>query len=220
MDFEKALESVAREYRDEGYVVVTHPDADQLPGFAREFGVNILASRGEERVLVSVKRNRVELASDPTISRLAEIIKQQDGWRFDVVILEGASPANLVGSQEPSREQIEEILGEAERVASISARAAFVLAWSGLEAAMRRLGQGAGTGGRLGTQPLTLIRELYTSGQISPKVFRELEELRLKRTELVHGMEPPLVQPEWVHSLVTTARHLLTESEQIQAVAG
>jgi REase_AHJR-like len=220
MDFEKELESVAKDYRKEGYAVVTHPGSDQLPGFAKEFGADILATRGDENVLVQVKRNRVELEYDPTVLRLAEITKEHPGWRYDLVILEGGSPESRPGYKEPSTQQIEEILTDAERVTSVSPRAAFVLAWAGLEASMRRIAQRAGIGGRLGTQPLTLIRELYTSGRISPKVFRELEELRIKRTELVHGMEAPPVDAGWVRLLVDTARQFLAESDKMQAVAG
>lgn len=220
MNFEKELELVADDYRKEGYAVLTHPDADHLPEFAKEFGADILAARSDENVLIQVKRNRVEVGEDARVPRLAEIINGQHGWRFDLVILEGGSPESQQGNKEPSPEQIEQILLEAERVSSISPRAAFLLAWAGLEASMRRIAQRCGVGGKLGTQPLTLIRELYTSGRISPKGFRDLEELRIKRQELVHGLDPQAIQPGGVLTLVEMARTFLGETQKTQAVAG
>src|SRR5262249_36735372 len=159
---------------------------------------------------VQVKRNRAELAADPTTPHLAGIIEGQPGWRYDLVILEG-TPEVSPGHPEPSPDQIGSMLKEAEKVVGVSTGAAFLMAWAGLEASMRRLAQRAGIGGRPGTQTLTLIRELYSSGQISSPIFRHLEELRLKRTEIAHGLEPPAVDPEWVRSLVELARKFLAD---------
>jgi REase_AHJR-like len=219
MDFEKELERIADQYRGEGYVVRTHPDQDALPAFAAGFDVDLLATRRDGGVLVEVKRDRAELASDPEVSRQAAVTNAQPGWRYDLVVLE-PNHARRSGYREPSPEQIEQMLGEAERVAGLSPQAAFVLAWAGLEASMRRLGQRAGVGGWPGTQPPTLIRELYASGRISPDDFRRLEASRVLRTEVVHGLAPSATDAGRVQEVVGLARRLLAESEQLQTVAG
>jgi hypothetical protein len=181
MDFEKELERVAKQYEDEGYAVTIHPTAEKLPPFAKGFAVDLLATRARENVLVSVKRDRANLEADPKVSRQAEVTNAQPGWRYDVVILEPSVPRHRPEYREPSIEQIERMLAEAEQIDGVSPRAAFMLAWAGLEAAMRRVGQRAGIGGRIGTQPLTLVRELYASGQLSPEDFRVVTPFPFRR---------------------------------------
>jgi len=212
MDFETQLERIAEQYRNEGYLVITHPDSDHLPGFAADFGVDIVATRGDERVLVQVKQDRSALEADPNVPIRAGITNAQPGWKYDLVVLNQDDPIRrtLRDASEPSTDQIGQMLDEAERIGQLGTpRAAFVLAWAGLEAAMRRLAQRAGLNGKIGTQPLLLVRELYSSGYISPEDFRRLEETRMIRTEIVHGLAPPALDPGLVEYLIGLARQLL-----------
>src|SRR5262249_28733669 len=112
------------------------------------------------------------------------------------------------------------ILEEAERVQAVSPRAAFVLAWGALEAAMRRYAQRVGVNGKIGTKPLLMVRELYSQGYVSPDDFARLEATRRLRSEIVHGLAPPEVDAATVHAVVNLARRLLDESEKTQAAAG
>ncbi len=223
MDFDKELERIAQQYRNEGYAVLTHPGADHLPAFAADFGVDMLATRGDERLLVQVKKDRADLEDAPNIPQQAEITNAQPGWRYDLVVLEQDNPVRRIARMagEPTVEQIGQMLDEADRVLKVvTPRAAFALAWAGLEAAMRRTAQRSGLGGRIGTQPPILIRELYSSGRISPEEFRRLEAIRHLRTEIVHGLAPPAIDAGTVQSMIDLARRLLAESESMQPVAG
>jgi hypothetical protein len=47
----EAIERIAKQYRVEGYDVV-HPRGDQVPAFAADFEVDLLATRGNEGVIV------------------------------------------------------------------------------------------------------------------------------------------------------------------------
>jgi hypothetical protein len=222
MDFDKELERIACQYRNEGYSVVTHPAAETLPAFATHFGAEILATRADESVLVRVKRDRSSLETDSDLPRQADVTNAQPGWRYDLVVLEPDTSikraTRMVG--EPKAEQIGHTLDEAEQVLTVSPRAALVLAWGGLEAALRRTAQRAGVGSRSDTQPTTLVRELYATGRISPEDFRCLEATRLLRNEVVHGLGPPAVDVGLVQTIVGIARRHLAEAEGTQAVAG
>src|SRR5690348_16007155 len=44
----EAIERIADRYRDEGYDVIVHPRADQVPPFAAGFELDLLATRGNE----------------------------------------------------------------------------------------------------------------------------------------------------------------------------
>src|SRR5947209_95865 len=88
MDIEKALQEIAKSYEADGYLVITHPDNDHLPGFAKDFGIDLVASRGQERVAVQVKMKRSDLEKDPKLLEKADIIAKQPGWRLDLHLLE------------------------------------------------------------------------------------------------------------------------------------
>src|SRR4051794_31970211 len=92
-DYEAELAALAEEYRAEGYDVYPHPSGEQLPPFAAGFAVDLLVTKGKEKVLVQVKESRQELEKDAGTARLAELTAGQAGWRFDLVVL------NRVGSE-------------------------------------------------------------------------------------------------------------------------
>jgi hypothetical protein len=222
MDYEKELEQVAKQYRDEGYLVFTHPDADHLPNFAADFGVDLVATRGNDRVLVQVKHDRAALEADPNVPVRAGITNAQPGWRYDLVLLNRDNPIRRMirDAEEPSAEQIEQMLHEAETVLKANAlRAAFLLAWAGLEATMRQLAQRAGLNGKVGTQPLLLVRELYASGYISQEDFQRLEQTRRLRTEILHGLVPAVIDEGIVQYVISLARQLLAQSAAVRDVA-
>ena len=57
-------------------------------------------------------------------------------------------------------------------------RAALLLAWAALEAALRRTALRAGLQGRIGVQPSVLLRELFAAGKITEDEYQLLEHLR------------------------------------------
>jgi hypothetical protein len=222
MDSEKEVERIAEQYRDEGYVVVTHPDVDHLPEFAADFGVDLVATRGDGRVLVQVKQNRAAVEADPMIPVRAGITATQPGWRYDLVGLHEDDPNRraLKEAREPTREQIEQMLAEAEKVTKDGAlRSGFVVGWAGLEAAMRRAAQKGGVGGVIGTPPTTLLREVYASGYIPRDDCARVDEARRLRTEIVHGLASPGISSEAVYYLVRLARHFLALGDTVQAAS-
>ena len=51
-------------YLGQGYDVNVWPSPDQLPPFARDFKVEVVARRGTEGVLVAVRKDRDAVAAD------------------------------------------------------------------------------------------------------------------------------------------------------------
>jgi hypothetical protein len=222
MDIEKEVDGVAQQYRSEGYVVVTHPDADHLPEFAKDFGVDLLATRGDERVLVQVKEDRASLNADPSVSRLAEILSKQPEWRYDVIVLNGSDPIQRItrGAREPSNEEMERSLQHVESLLQAGdSRAALVFAWAALEAAMRQ----AASSVELytpRTNPAELISTLYGNGLLTREEFDVLRESYRVRTAIVHGLVSPSVAPDLVRAVVDVVRRLLTGKTDAKSVAG
>ena len=209
-----ALQKIAQRYRDEGYDVIVQPGVEDGPPFAAGFRPDIIATMGNERVLVEVKTNRVELSNDPSITRLAEIVNAQPGWRLDVVVLEPETAFERAaqGAAEPSDEQLDQILKAAEDLADRGySPYACVVAWGGLEAAMRRLRDEEELHGR--TTPAELMGALYGNGYLSREQFERLRESYKVRSQVVHGLVPPKVEPELVRHVTATARSLVRGEE-------
>jgi hypothetical protein len=121
MDFEQELRRVARVYTEQGYQVTLRPTAAQLPDFARDFKVEILARRGDGGVIASVKKNRGGMAADQEMPRYAEVTGEQPGWRYDFTILEAEPPGarEARGAQDFSGDDINKTLAEAEEMAHL-----------------------------------------------------------------------------------------------------
>lgn len=221
MDFEQELTRLADSYRNQGYLVVVRPGADQLPGFAKDFKVEILGRRGAENVLVAVKKNRDEFAADQNMARYAEILGQQPGWRFDIALLgPESSPAREFGTAtEPTELELSHELGEAERLSRMGfARSALVSAWAALEAAMRRRLRSLGTEVGWGSASREMLRELYSAGVLSPDEFRRIEQAAQTRNQIVHGFSSQLEDAGGaaaVDFLNAVTRRLVRESQPV-----
>lgn len=211
MNLEKDLNDLAAQYVDEGYTVQIHPSCDQLPPFARDFNVAIVARRGNEGVLVQVKKDRSDLEADAEVSKQADITHAQPHWRYDLVVLYAADPNRraLRGARGLAFEQIEQMLMEAETAAEHDApRAGFVLAWAALEAAMRRV-SGTARNGEQYTTAMELVRVLYSEGTLTRFEFDALSRNHGLRSEIVHGFVTPPVGAANVAGVVALARRLL-----------
>jgi hypothetical protein len=208
---QEALERVAQRYRDEGYDVIVHPQGEQVPPFLANFRLDLIATRGNEGIVVEIKTNRIDLSDDPDITRLAEIVNAQPGWRLDVVVLEPETAVEKAAQDatEPSDEQLFQILDAAEDIADNGyAPYACVVAWGGLEAVMRRVRDEVESYGR--TTPTELMRTLYGNGILSREQFEHLRDSYKIRSQVVHGLVPPKVDPELVRDITATARYLVS----------
>src|SRR5437016_4443038 len=96
MSIETELARVAEGYRLEGYAVTLRPEGAQLPAFPAAFHPDMIATKGNANVLVQVKESREDLQQDPDVSRMAEVINAQPGWRFDLVVLNGHAESEKV----------------------------------------------------------------------------------------------------------------------------
>lgn len=207
---QEALEKVAQRYRAEGYDVVVRPRTDSLPPFLAGFHPGLIATLGNESVVIEVKTNRIGLSNGSDITRLAEVVNGQPGWRLDVVVLEPETSVEKAAQDaaEPSDAQLFGILHAAEELADKGYTPyACVVAWAGVEAAMRRLQDETRLHGR--TTPVELMRTLYSNGFLSREQFDRLRDSFKVRSQVVHGLVPPKVDPEMVRSITATARDLL-----------
>jgi hypothetical protein len=210
----QAIEKIATQYREEGYDVVVDPRGGNVPSFLNGFQPDLIATRGNERIVVEIKANRVDLSTDPDVATLAQTVNSQSGWRLDVVILEQETPLERAAQEaaEPSDEQLAQILTTADELTDKGYTTyACMIAWAGLEAAMRRLRHDAESFGK--NTPNVLMRTLYGNGFLSREQFDRLKQSFEIRNQVAHGLVPPSVDPDLVHYVTATARSLVNGEE-------
>jgi hypothetical protein len=222
MTIEERLNHVAARYRSLGFKVVIRPGPDDLPPFAKDFKVEIVATSDKGNVLVVAKASASELQADQEVARYAEITDKQLGWRLDVFVLGPESPSlpEKRDAQEPTEEEIRRSIDDAERLLGAGFTAqSFLAAWATLESAMRRRLHAEGTQAGWGTSPRTLLNELFSAGAFNNSDFRDLEGLSQLRNVIVHGFSVPDFPPSAVEFLLGVARRLLTESPPAKKTA-
>jgi hypothetical protein len=128
-----------------------------------------------------------------------------------------STPVLLADEREPTIEQISEMFNEAEIAAMAGAkRAALLLAWAGLEASLRRAAFQAGRKGRVGTQPVVLLRELFAEGRLSPPDNVVIEHLRQMRMSTAHGLNPIEVPTNVVDHIREVSDKLLAATPELK----
>jgi uncharacterized protein YutE (UPF0331/DUF86 family) len=209
----------ARRYALDGYKVVTNPSSLDLPDFAKDFRVDMAATREDEGILVSVKKTRQDLSDDPEVKRYAAITEKHEGWRFDFIILESENPREreLQGAQEMAIDQIITTLERAETLAhGDTLYSAIIIAWSAFESAMRQYLRWSGQKAGWGISPRQMINELYSSGVFSTVEFQRILELSRLRNEIVHGFVPSTNDAEVVSFLIEITSRMLAEGRATQ----
>ena len=212
MSIEQHLNVVADRYRNLGFKVVVHPTAGDLPPFATDFKVEILATKDSGSVLAVAKASPSELQADQDVARYSEVIVKHPNWRLDVFVLGPDTPAApaMAEAREPTDEDIRLAASDAERMLKEGfVRPAFVTAWAALEAAMRRRLVASGGKAAYGISPRTILNELFSVGIFSNSVFRDLEGLFQLRNVIVHGFAVPPFPTSAVEFLIRTTSQLL-----------
>ena len=215
MDFEQQLEQVAESYQAQGYQVKVRPGPDDLPTFAKDFHVEILAKRGDGNVLTSAKATPSEFQADTNLSRYAEVLGKQPGWRYDLLVL-GPDPRPALetrDAKDSSEEEIVRLLDDVDRIRKAGFTApAFIAAWAALESAMRHILHRRNLVVGEEFAPRSMLSVLLSSGILDYGDSKDLEYLFQLRNMMVHGYSAPVPEPEDVQFLSEIVRRLLPEA--------
>ena len=195
----------AEDYRNKGYEVLQETLLDFLPGFRADL---IVRKDGNAKV-IEVKR-RASLAANPKIRELAQIIESKPGWSFELLLV--GEPEKLdspEGAQSLERKGVLQRIGEAEQAfeAGLSV-AAFVLAWSALEAATRLLITEQGVSNSDITKPAFVLEQAVSLGVISREEYGNLTQMQKYRNAIVHGFSLNDFDDVLVTELIETVRSL------------
>ena len=174
----------AEEYRNKGYTVSVEAPLDFLPGYRAD-----LIVQKDDQVKVIEVKTRASLAASSGMDELARVIDSKPGWSFELLLV--AEPEKLdppEDAQSFEREHILERLEDAEAILTTGhVEAAFLLAWSACEAALRlAIADEEVPSQGITTAAHTLGQAAYL-GVISRTEYGQLTDLQRHRNAIVHG---------------------------------
>lgn len=183
----RALDQAKARYEADGYRV----SLEERLFFPGGFTADAVARRGDETVVIEVRSADLSDRDRERLSRLAEVVAAQDGWRVDIVTYRTEVPP-----PDPDREDVIRRVEEARQVAGASADAAVLLIWSAIEGSLLLLSQLRGLEPVRTVPPRTLIHKLTIEGVLSDRQAARLDDLALMRNDIAHGLRSYWPDPE------------------------
>lgn len=198
------LESLRTRYEDEGYSFVVQPSSESLPAFLCGYRPDAIAQKSGRNVAIEVKQTPTSY-NERKLSEIRKLFEGKSDWKFHVVFL-GDDPLQSVNIPAMSYSEVLSRTGEVHDLAANGhRRAAFIVAWALLEAALRALD--AKSDGRL-RSPGTVVQTLAMHGHLDPDTEQHLRRLVDVRNRVVHGdlvTEPSAADVDLVLSAVGQA---------------
>ena len=198
---------VAEEYRHKGYEVAQEAALDFLPGVRAD----LLVRKGDEVRVIEVK-TRASLAAAPQTDGLAQAVKSNPGWHYDLVLVgDTAKVATPSGKTFPlATSAIAGRLAEAETaLANAAPESAFLIAWSAGEAALRNLLADEGVAAERLAAPADVFSQSVFHGVISRGDYNYFAELRKYRNAIVHGFGVQDFDDAMAAALIATVKRIL-----------
>jgi uncharacterized protein YutE (UPF0331/DUF86 family) len=208
MSEEIELEKVAQQYRESGYEVFVHPKDAELPAFLSSLQPDMIVLNKSESVVVEVK-SKLDLSTDHHLSYLAAVVNAQPGWRFDLVITNPWPDEVLSESTERNVPEIESLIQTTEKlVANGELEAASLIAWSALEAAMRKVARKLAIPLE-NKYPQFVVNTLYSEGILSRTEYEQIQESMRIRNAIAHGLKFDKLQSQVPAFTIEVAERLL-----------
>lgn len=177
------LENLRPQYESKGYKFVTHPRPSDLPAFLASYEPDAVATKDDHNIAIEVK-SRATPATQQSIQRIRKLFEGRPDWQFTVAYM-GSEAFQLEDLPVMNRATLLERTQEVEQLAENGhLRAAFVVAWSLLEAALNSIQPDADKRPRT---PGTVVQTLAMNGHISYETEQSLHSLINLRNRIVHG---------------------------------
>ena len=202
-------EKTGEEYRNKGYTVLREAPLE----FMTDFVADLVARKDDETIVIEVS-TQAGLALNSRINELVETLRTKPGWSFELFLvgepekLDSPPSAQLLDDHE-----IQQRLDQAVRaLVSGLAEAAFVTAWSALEAATRALiAEEVGANSDI-TMSGHVLDEAVFLGVISRSDYDDLRNMMKYRNAIVHGFSPSDFGNHMVTELIGRVKSILEES--------
>ena len=199
------IAKTAAEYLSRGYEVWEEIPLDFMP----HYRADLLVRKDGETKVIEVK-TRTSLAITPAIEQLAEVINAKPNWSFELVVVGEPERLDAPENAQPfTSENIDRCIDQAEKaLAAGFAEAAFLMAWSACEAAVRVLVAAEGVEIERVTHSGYILSHAVFHGAISRNDDEYLSGMLAYRNAIVHGFAVNDFDNERVKELITAAKKL------------
>jgi hypothetical protein len=207
---QREVERIAKQYADRGYTVLVEPKAaDGLPEELRVIAPDLVASRGDENIIIEVKTKGVNESRDRLI-KLAKIVERYPNWRFYVHLFD---PEEEAGRQSPQKATLVESLRSAKNLFDQGHRvASLLLLWSAFEAAGEAALRNEGVEVSAGWEHGSLEMGLTFHGLLEDEDYRRLSNIRNIRNLAAHGKVDLSVDDNDFDFLLNISERLIANS--------
>jgi len=190
------INTLAAEYRAKGYDVRVHPDRGDLPSFMFGLNPDMIAMSDDDKVVIDVKSAR-EFDAD-RVQQLAEFVQQQPPWRYEISLVNLPTAPDVPAVEDlATDDQVQRLIANAELLATQQHQieAAALLAWSAVEAILRRVARAAAP--EIERQSSArVLKHLYALGHVQPDIYETLLRLLTFRNAVAHGFAPKAGAPD------------------------
>ncbi|APH73902.1 hypothetical protein [Aquibium oceanicum] len=201
------LERMRSHYEEQGYRYVVHPLRSELPEFLDSYIPDAIAMKDGDNVAIEVI-SRATPSAHSSIAGIRNLFEDRPDWRLTIVNM-GREPSDTQEMPVPGKEAILERVKQVQKLAETGdVAAAFVVAWSLLEAAFNSLHPNADKRPRL---PGTVVQALSMNGDISYESEHALRPLIELRNRIVHGDLDALPTDDDVGEVLSAVRAALEQ---------
>ncbi len=208
---------IAAEYRGKGCEILRDVPLEFLPGYRAD----MVVKNGYETKVVEVK-TRPSLAANPGLRELERIVNSRPGWKFELKLV--GEPERLAATE--NAQSLDEA-GILDRLAQAEAaldagmtEAAFLLAWTAAEAAVRMMVKAEGVAVERATDPAYVLGMAVAHGAIDRDNYRHLLKTMQYRNAIAHGFDVSDFTGELVAELTVKVKSLLAEYHEWIECAG
>ncbi len=178
----QVIENLRRRYENDGFTFTAEPSAAQLPDFLGSYRPDALAQKPGRNVVIEVKQRQTPSA-ERALTDIRRLFDGHADWQLQVVVT-GTDPLQALKIPIAAPATVRGGIAEVRALAAQGHRAAaFITAWSVLEAAFRAVD---GEPSRPRT-PGTVVQTLAMNGTIDPDTERQVRGLIDLRNRIVHG---------------------------------
>lgn len=187
---EDLLLRVAERYKQREFEVITEPLSDDLPFDLGTYRPDLLVKKPDGTGFIIEVKTSVSRVSVERYREIAEIVAEHKGWRF-LLVTGDDDMFNEQGVKEQllSLEEIVERKEKSDHLVAIGEmEAAFLSLWSIVEALMRKQAEQA----LIPIErfpPISLIKHLFSQGELSIEQFDRAMSLVEVRNRLAHGFQ-------------------------------
>jgi REase_AHJR-like protein len=200
---EKKRQSVAQEYRRQGYRVTVPERSAALPSFLRDCLPDLI-ERDDDHVAIEIRHSNM-LRGSNDLKELAARVATQPGWRFELVTLgNDGNEADVI-----SRPDWLESMLRTPDLATNPDQAYFHVVYLGQVLEFLVRGVALRNGIRIRDRlPRRIANELVFAGIMEQPILDRLEHALSYRDKLLHERVAPENQKEQVHEMTALSRDI------------